>query len=111
MNLQPLSKSRMSDTVNNPPREREGVPGIIPDLHSRNGPIISTPPVFVKGNPGPFGCPVNQTASLVGYCLTLPPIHKDPFDRMLIAQAIVEGITLLTADIQVAKYPGPVKCV
>ena len=38
----------------------------------------------------------------------LPPIHKDPFDRVLIAQAIVEGITLLTADAQVAEYSGPV---
>ena len=40
---------------------------------------------------------------------TLPPIHKDPFDRLLVAQAIVEGITLLTADMQVAQYPGPVQ--
>ncbi len=40
---------------------------------------------------------------------TLPPIHKDPFDRMLVAQAIVEGIALLTADGQVAKYAGPVQ--
>lgn len=40
---------------------------------------------------------------------SLPPIHRDPFDRLLVAQAIVEGITLLTADIQVAKYPGPVQ--
>lgn len=39
----------------------------------------------------------------------LPPIHKDPFDRMLVAQATVEGITLLTADAQLAKYPGPVQ--
>jgi PIN domain nuclease of toxin-antitoxin system len=39
----------------------------------------------------------------------LPPIHKDPFDRLLVAQATVEGITLLTADVQVAKYPGPVQ--
>lgn len=39
----------------------------------------------------------------------LPPIHKDPFDRMLIAQAIVEGITLLTVDDQVARYPAPVR--
>lgn len=36
---------------------------------------------------------------------TLPPIHKDPFDRLLVAQAIVEGITLLTADARVAEYP------
>lgn len=39
----------------------------------------------------------------------LPPIHKDPFDRVLIAQATVAGITLLTTDSLVAKYPGPVR--
>ncbi|MER8366751.1 type II toxin-antitoxin system VapC family toxin [Mesorhizobium sp. M1378] len=39
----------------------------------------------------------------------LPPIHKDPFDRILIAQSIVEGITLLTVDDLVAQYPGPVR--
>ncbi len=40
---------------------------------------------------------------------SLPPIHKDPFDRILIAQAMVEGITLLTADATIAKYPGPIR--
>jgi PIN domain nuclease of toxin-antitoxin system len=39
----------------------------------------------------------------------LPPIHKDPFDRLLIAQATVEGITLLTADPIMARYPGPIR--
>ncbi len=39
----------------------------------------------------------------------LPPIHKDPFDRLLIAQSLIEGITLLTADRQVARYPGPIE--
>lgn len=39
----------------------------------------------------------------------LPPIHKDPFDRMLIAQATAEGITLLTADALLTKYPGPIQ--
>ena len=34
----------------------------------------------------------------------LPPLHKDPFDRLLVAQARVEGLTLLTADKAVAKY-------
>jgi len=34
----------------------------------------------------------------------LPPIHKDPFDRMLIAQAAVEGLTLLTTDRDVKRY-------
>ena len=41
----------------------------------------------------------------------LPPIHKDPFDRVLLAQAQVEGITLLTADQILAQYPGPVRLV
>ncbi len=39
----------------------------------------------------------------------LPPSHKDPFDRLLLAQALVEGITLLTADEQLARYRGPVR--
>ena len=42
---------------------------------------------------------------------SLPPIHKDPFDRLLVAQATVEGITLLTADSLVAQYPGPIRMV
>jgi len=41
----------------------------------------------------------------------LPPIHKDPFDRILVAQAQVEGITLLTADDVVARYPGPIRAI
>jgi PIN domain nuclease of toxin-antitoxin system len=41
----------------------------------------------------------------------LPLIHKDPFDRLLVAQAIVEGITLLTADSIVAEYRRPVRLV
>lgn len=40
---------------------------------------------------------------------SLPPIHGDPFDRLLIAQAMVEGITLLTADRIVGDYPGPIR--
>ena len=35
---------------------------------------------------------------------TLPPIHQDPFDRMLIAQAQAEGLELMTADIIIPKY-------
>jgi PIN domain nuclease of toxin-antitoxin system len=41
--------------------------------------------------------------------LDLPPIHKDPFDRILLAQARIEGMTLLTSDAVVAKYPGAVR--
>jgi len=39
----------------------------------------------------------------------LPPIHKDPFDRLLVAQSMVEGITLLTSDPLMAQYPAPVR--
>jgi len=39
----------------------------------------------------------------------LPPIHRDPFDRLLVAQAQIEGITLLTTDEVVARYPGPIR--
>ena len=42
---------------------------------------------------------------------SLPLIHKDPFDRILVAQATAEGITLLTADSTVARYPGPIELV
>lgn len=38
----------------------------------------------------------------------LPAIHKDPFDRFLLAQSMVEGITLITVDEVLARYPGPV---
>jgi len=41
--------------------------------------------------------------------INLPPIHQDPFDRILIAQAISENITLLTSNSQIAKYAGPIR--
>ena len=48
-----------------------------------------------------------QAAALAG----LPAIHKDPFDRMLVAQATVEGLTLVTSDPAIANYPGPIRLV
>lgn len=39
----------------------------------------------------------------------LPALHKDPFDRMLIAQAMADGLLLLTVDPAVARYPGPIQ--
>ena len=39
----------------------------------------------------------------------LPPLHKDPFDRLLLAQALTEGVVLLTGDARLARYPGPVR--
>src|ERR1700757_3805949 len=40
---------------------------------------------------------------------SLPSLHQDPFDRILVAQATEEGITLLTTDSLVAQYPGPIR--
>lgn len=51
--------------------------------------------------------PISSEHTLaVGY---LPNLHKDPFDRLLVAQAIVEGIILVTCDPLVAGYPGPIR--
>jgi PIN domain nuclease of toxin-antitoxin system len=38
----------------------------------------------------------------------LPRLHRDPFDRMLIAQAIVEHLTIVTRDADIPRYPVPV---
>ena len=40
----------------------------------------------------------------------LPPVHNDPFDRLLIAQSIIEEVTLVTADAMIARYPGSIVC-
>jgi PIN domain nuclease of toxin-antitoxin system len=39
---------------------------------------------------------------------TLPPVHRDPFDRMLVAQAAVESLTIVTRDRMFAKYGSSV---
>lgn len=41
----------------------------------------------------------------------LPTIHGDPFDRILVAQAQIEAMTLLTADEIVGRYPGPIEVI
>ncbi|MCP9878644.1 type II toxin-antitoxin system VapC family toxin [Cyanobium sp. A1C-AMD] len=40
---------------------------------------------------------------------SLPLLHRDPFDRLLLAQASADGLLLITADQQLAAYPGPVR--
>ena len=42
---------------------------------------------------------------------TLPPIHADPFDRMLVAQSIAEPMVLITSDERLAAYPGTIEVV
>jgi len=47
--------------------------------------------------------PLDEEAAL--QIARLPDHHKDPFDRMLICQAIAHGLTLLTPDADIARYP------
>lgn len=51
--------------------------------------------------------PLNVTHSHALRVQALPPVHKDPFDRLLVAQAEVEGLTVLTADSQLGRYSVP----
>jgi PIN domain nuclease of toxin-antitoxin system len=39
----------------------------------------------------------------------LPAIHKDPFDRILVAQSLVENVTLVTSDVMVSRYAGSIR--
>jgi len=41
----------------------------------------------------------------------LPAHHRDPFDRLLVAQSLVEGLVLLTADTQLAPYGGTIRLI
>ena len=77
---------------------------------SRGNPAFRVDPRLLRRNllaNGYFELPITSEHAIATQALT--PLHKDPFDRILIAQATVEGITLLTSDRQVAKYPGPIR--
>lgn len=45
------------------------------------------------------------TATMASASTELPPLHADPFDRILVATALEHGLTLLTPDRQIAQYP------
>ncbi len=53
---------------------------------------------------GAVGVPVEHSQALV--VGSLPPIHRDPFDRLLVAQALSLGVPLWTADETIARYPA-----
>jgi len=48
--------------------------------------------------------PIDDLAAL--HLLRLPALHRDPFDRMLVAQALVHGLVILTPDAAVRAYPA-----
>lgn len=77
---------------------------------SRKRPGLQIDPVRLRGGllaTGYHELPVDSQHAL--HVLNLPPIHKDPFDRLLVAQAIVEGLPLLTVDPKVSAYGEPVR--
>ena len=69
--------------------------------------------IYIPGKPQSFiseqmvinavqGLPIQMSHALQVYLL--PPYHRDPFDRMLVAQAQLEGLPILTNDIQISRY-------
>jgi len=48
--------------------------------------------------------PIDEESAL--HVSRLPALHRDPFDRMLVSQAIVHGLTILTPDPLITEYPG-----
>ena len=72
-------------------------------------------------NEGAIGVPAQAEAIIAGYVelaisgehavavAALPNRHRDPFDRMLVAQGLIESVPLLTADDQLIGYPGDIR--
>ncbi len=71
-------------------------------------PLPESPVTWVPSRARALGCTLvtieHQHALAVGQ---LPPLHRDPFDRLLVAQAAALGATLVTADRILADYPVP----
>ena len=69
-------------------------------------PLPAEPPVYVPARVARGG--FQELDVTMAHALAvwgLPSHHDDPFDRLLIAQAQVEGMTIVTVDERVAKYP------
>ena len=77
--------------------------------HARGKPDFDVPPARLRSALlGGGYAELSITSKHAADAGALPVIHRDPFDRMLVAQAMAEGITLLTADRTVAEYPGDI---
>jgi PIN domain nuclease of toxin-antitoxin system len=62
------------------------------------------PPALMQARFTPLAVSIEHTLAVE----LLPPYHRDPFDRLLVAQATVERLTIVTADPDVARYNVPV---
>ena len=68
-------------------------------------PLPERPDIFVprvREASGIASLAIDEESAL--YAGKLPGLHADPFDRMLIAQAVVHGMTILTPDPEVERY-------
>lgn len=68
--------------------------------------LPQAPAVWLPGNRKRYGIQslsLDEESAL--YSPRLPKLHADPFDRMLICQSIVHGMTILTPDLLIAQYP------
>ena len=69
-------------------------------------PLPQPPEEFVPGQRAAHGIealPVDEESAL--HVAKLPDLHRDPFDRMLVAQALVGGLAILTPDEPIRQYP------
>ncbi len=70
-------------------------------------PLPEPAPQFVTGEREAHGIaslPIDEESAL--HLSRLPALHRDPFDRMLVSQAIVHGLTILTPDPLITQYPA-----
>lgn len=94
-----------------PPRKRRPI-GLdkgrfkVPD--DINEPLPDAPEVYVpdtRRRHGITGLPLSEAACLNVH--RLAQLHRDPFDRLLVCQALTEGMTILTPDPEIRQYPVP----
>jgi PIN domain nuclease of toxin-antitoxin system len=70
-------------------------------------PLPDPPDRFVRDMREAHGIsplPIDEESTL--HVSRLPALHRDPFDRMIVSQAIVHGLTILTPDTLITQYPG-----
>jgi PIN domain nuclease of toxin-antitoxin system len=70
-------------------------------------PLPAPPERFVPAKRdlhGIIALPIDEESAL--HLSRLPVLHRDPFDRMLVSQSIVHGLTILTPDPLVTQYPA-----
>jgi PIN domain nuclease of toxin-antitoxin system len=70
-------------------------------------PLPASPDRFVREMREAHGVaslPIDEESTL--HVSRLPALHRDPFDRMIVSQAIVHGLTILTPDALITQYPG-----